>query len=76
MTNFEHDAASQSGKSKKLIDKIAVRHRLGGISDSTLWRIVGFPQPVRVTKGRVMWIESEVDAFIEARAADRNKHAA
>jgi prophage regulatory protein len=40
-------------------------------SDTTLWRRVragDFPRPIRISPGRVAWRESDVEAWIKARA--------
>lgn len=40
------------------------------LSRSTIWRRMRdghFPRPVTISKGRVAWIEAEVDYWIEAR---------
>lgn len=63
-----------SDASKRLIPRNAVKERLGQISDTTLWRMEKrgeIPLPIRLSRGRVMWIESEIDALIDARAAAR-----
>ncbi len=61
--------------SVKLIVRQRLKEKLGGdISDTTLWREVqsgGLPKPIRISKGRIAWIESEVDAKIAARARER-----
>lgn len=60
--------------SKRLIPKSEVKERLGGISDATLWRMEKrgeVPRSIRISRGRVMWIESEIDALIDARASAR-----
>ncbi len=59
---------------KRLIPKAEVKERLGGISDATLWRMEKrneLPRSVKISAGRVAWIESEIDALIDARAAAR-----
>ena len=59
---------------KKLIPRNAVKERLGQISDTTLWRMEKrgeIPPPVRLSRGRVMWIEAEINEMIDARAAAR-----
>jgi prophage regulatory protein len=48
----------------------AVRERAGGLHDSTLWRMEQrgeFPKRVKVSPGRVGWLESDVDAWIAKR---------
>ncbi|MEW6703737.1 MAG: AlpA family phage regulatory protein [Pseudomonadota bacterium] len=47
-----------------------------GLSDSLLYRLIiqgKFPRPVPLGTGRaVAWVTSEVDAFINARIAERD----
>ena len=51
------------------IDSAEVRAILGGtkpISDTTLWRLrqlPDFPRPLKITKGRIAWVEAEVRAY-------------
>jgi prophage regulatory protein len=50
-----------------------------GFSIATLWRKVAakeFPQPIQLGPNRVGWIESEVDAWIDARIAERDQRGA
>ena len=58
-----------------LLKRPEVRQRTT-LSDSTLYRLLDrgeFPRPIKVNpNGRaVAWLESEVDAWIESRLADR-----
>lgn len=46
-----------------------------GLSDTSIWREVKagrFPRPVPLGRRAVGWVESEVDAWIEARARARD----
>lgn len=36
----------------------------------------GFPKHVRVSANRIAWVEAEVDAWIAARIAERDRRAA
>lgn len=50
-----------------------------GFSRSHLWRLVKqgkFPQPIPLGPNSRGWLESEVQAFIAARVADRDSGAA
>ena len=52
---------------------IEVRRRLGGISNTTLWRYLrdpslGFPKPVKIRRTRLFPVE-EVDAFVASLSA-------
>ena len=52
-----------------------VRERTG-ISKTTAWRGMRdswFPRPVRLSPGCVAWVEDELDAWIEARLAARDR---
>lgn len=58
----------------RLIPKAEVQLRLGGLSDTTLWRMWrsgDLPAPVRVSRGRSMWLENEIESFIKSRASAR-----
>lgn len=62
---------------KRLIKRPKVKEKTS-LSDSELYRQMAagtFPRPVRLTpNGRaVAWHESEVDAWIESRLADREE---
>ena len=35
-----------------------------------------FPQPISLSAHRIAWLETEIDAWLEARAADRGQQAA
>ena len=53
-----------------LIRKPEVCRRLGGISFTTLWRLIqldGFPPPFRLTRGYNAWEEDSVSQWIEDR---------
>lgn len=53
-----------------------VQDRLGGCSRMQLYRLEKSAQfPIRIHIGRnsVGWLEHEVDAWLEARAAERSK---
>jgi predicted DNA-binding transcriptional regulator AlpA len=59
---------------KRLIGKRVVRHRLGDISDTTLWRRVKcgvIPKPIRLANGLSMWTDDEIDAVITNAAENR-----
>jgi predicted DNA-binding transcriptional regulator AlpA len=56
-----------------ILPKLTVRQRLGGISDTTLWRLErrgDFPRSIKISPGRVGYRESEVEAWIARRAED------
>jgi prophage regulatory protein len=62
-----------NGSPERILRKPEVRDRVG-LSDTTLWRRVRdgeFPQPIRISKGSVGWLESEVDQWIAERAGSR-----
>jgi len=57
-------------KGERLLALPAVQAKVGGLSKSTLWKLVKtaeFPAPIRITANRVGWLESEVDAWIARR---------
>ena len=54
---------------KRLISKISVRHRFGDVSDTTIWRMEKrgiIPKPIRLSSGRAMWFDDEIEAIITA----------
>lgn len=58
----------------KLIPREVVRERLGGISNTTLWRGVRaglYPKPVKISANRDGWFEAEIDATLTALAEQR-----
>lgn len=59
----------------RLIDKQGLRDKGITYSDSQLWRkwkAKEFPEPVKLGPGRNAWVEAEIDAWIEARIAERD----
>lgn len=57
----------------RLLRFAAVR-RLTGLSRSTIWRLEhtgGFPRRIRISLNVVAWLENEVVAWIQAKAAHR-----
>lgn len=69
--------AGNNTPTKRLLKRPEVREKTS-LSDSELYRQIGagtFPRPIRLTpNGRaVAWLESEVDAWIESRLADRGE---
>ncbi len=59
--------SQQASNPPSLIDAQVVKQRLGGISDSTLWRLMRsgeIPAPRKIG-ARNFWRESEISAFVE-----------
>ena len=60
---------------RKLVFWPRLRERLGGTTvRSTVWRWErsgAFPRHVQVGPQRIGWFEDEIDAWFEARAAER-----
>lgn len=57
---------------RKLIDWDAVQARTGNMSKATEWRMRRrgeFPEPVRISPGRVAWYEDEIDEWISSRSS-------
>ena len=59
----------------KLLDYAALQER--GIRYSRphlwgLWTLGKFPKPVKLSTSRNAWLESDIDAWIETRVAERN----
>ncbi|WP_218569805.1 helix-turn-helix transcriptional regulator [Pseudomonas sp. Hp2] len=48
-----------------------VMHRIG-MSRSRIYSLPGFPKQVRLGRNMSGWVESEVDAWIDARIRDRD----
>lgn len=57
---------------KRIIRQKEVSEKLG-LSKATIWTYVrtrdDFPKPIRLGANSVGWLESEIDAFIDARIA-------
>ena len=57
---------------KRIIRQREVCNKLG-LSKATIWAYVrtrdDFPKPIRLGANSVGWLESEIDAFIDARIA-------
>jgi prophage regulatory protein len=49
-----------------------------GLSAPTIWRLCSsgeFPKPIKISKGCTAWLEQEIDALIDAKAAEREPKA-
>lgn len=60
---------------QRVLRKPAVKERIGINADSTLYDLMAtghFPRPINLGARAVGWIESEVDAWIETRMAERD----
>ena len=58
-----------------LLDREALKARGITYSPVTLWRRAKagtFPKPVKLSRTRNGWVASEIDAWIEARTAERD----
>lgn len=67
------NVTTQKQKNEKILRKCEVR-KIVGLSDATLWRMEKarkFPTRLRLGAGAVGWLESEIQEWIAARAADR-----
>ncbi|KWZ71659.1 AlpA family phage regulatory protein (plasmid) [Pseudomonas aeruginosa] len=57
----------------KILRKKAVCEKLGDINETTLWRISRgdptFPVSIQLNKRVVGWLEHEIDAWLEQKAA-------
>lgn len=62
-----------AAKNMRLLRLAAVQERTGLGRDSVyrLAKAGKFPRPVKISERASGWLESEVDAFIEQRAAER-----
>lgn len=57
---------------------IAAVVRKAGISRPYIWKLIGqgaFPGPLRLGKRARAWRSDEIDAWIEARTAERDRRA-
>jgi prophage regulatory protein len=46
-----------------------------GLSEATVWRLAAtgeFPRPIKLSRGCTVWLEDEIDSFLESRAAGRD----
>ena len=53
----------------RLIDFKEVKLRTGNMSDPTYWRLrksKKFPEPVSISANRKAWLESDIDAWVNA----------
>ena len=61
-------------KTKRIIRQKEVCNKLG-LSKATVWLYVrtrnDFPKPFRLGANSVGWLESDIDAWIDARVAER-----
>ena len=57
-------AKSKKRTGTRLLPWQKVQDRVG-FSRTTAWRKDDFPRPVRISAGRVAWIEEEVDEWVE-----------
>lgn len=60
--------------SKKILRLSQVREKVGNVSHVTIWRWEKdghFPKRIRLGGNSSGWLESEVDKWIEDRAAER-----
>lgn len=61
----------------QVLRRKAVCDRLGGIDDVTLWRLTRndptFPPAIQINRRIVGWLEHELDAWLEQRAAARGR---
>jgi prophage regulatory protein len=63
----------------RLLDYKALKPEKGiAYSYTQLWRLAKtglFPRPIKIGGGRNAWLETELDAWIEARIAERDQAA-
>ena len=74
-TEAAKKGAERSTIGKRLIPTKVVMAKTSK-SRTSLWRSVKdgtFPSPVRISAGRVGWLEEAVDAWIDARVAEAAK---
>ena len=67
---------AQAGERDRRLIRFPEVRRRTGLSKTTAWRGIRrgwFPKPVRLSPGCVAWVEDELDAWIEARLAARDR---
>jgi prophage regulatory protein len=70
-----HAAASPAEQRVTVLERKPDVLRRTGLSNSALYAGMarGFPRPVKLGTGRaVAWVKAEIDAWIEARIAERD----
>ena len=67
--------------SKRLLRKLSAADKVGWhpehmmkVATSPEYAHLNFPKPVRLGKNSVTFVEEELDAWIEARIAERDEH--
>lgn len=63
----------------KLINYEGLKAKGIHYSRTQLWRLIKakkFPAPVKVGPGRNAWVDTEIDAYIEEKIAERDAEAA
>ncbi|MDX9998093.1 MAG: AlpA family phage regulatory protein [Phenylobacterium sp.] len=64
-----------SSTNKKLLAWITVRLMVGNLGRTTWWRLIRAeqaPRPIRISPGRVAWLESEILEWIDERRGGRS----
>jgi prophage regulatory protein len=59
----------------KLLDRDGLKAKGIKYSKPQLWRLVKakkFPAPIKIGEARSAWVESEIDAWIAAKIAERD----
>ena len=72
MTNEE---PSLGGAAGRFLNWLAVGSRVS-LSRSTVWRKIqegSFPAPIRISKGRVGWLEADIERWINAQLQAANR---
>lgn len=66
-----------TNKSKRFLRKRQVMDKTGLPESSLYAEVTGgnFPNPVKLSANRVAWLESEVDDWMDAKLAQRDKAA-
>ena len=64
---LHHELTKRALRIKQVVQKI-------GLSEATVWRLAAtgeFPRPIKLSRGCTVWLESEIDEFLDSRAARR-----
>ena len=65
----KRDGPPFDGAASRFLTWLAVRSRVS-LSRSTVWRKIqdgSFPAPIRISKGRVGWLEADIERWINAQ---------
>jgi prophage regulatory protein len=65
---LHNETTKRALRIKQVVQKV-------GLSEATVWRLAAtreFPRPIKLSRGCTVWLESEIDDFLESRAEARD----